>query len=76
MRETTSLVYRIYYRRFENRPTQYVDVWAVSKRQAYHFLVENYGADFFKQCVDVGVDYARTESEEPIGTIKGVRYGL
>ena len=76
MKETTPIVFRIYYRRFENRPTQYVDVWALSKKQAYYFLAQNYGATFFKTCYDVGIDYMRVDKEEYIGTIKGVRYGL
>ena len=70
-------VYRLYYRRWSNRPTQYVDVYAVSAKQAFFFFSRTYGKSFLTDCVDYGIDYYYyTDEYEALGTFKGVSYGL
>ena len=70
-------VYRLYYRRWPNRPTQYVDVYAVSAKQALFFFSRTYGKSFLNACEAWGIDYTyQTEDKEELGTIKGVNYGL
>lgn len=70
-------VYRLYYRRWYNRPTQYVDVYAVSGKQAIFFFKRRYGNAFVIQCEAYGIDYYYTTDEyEALGTFKGVNYGL
>ena len=70
-------VYRLYYRRWPNRPTQYVDVYAVSAKQAIFFFSRAYGKSFLHACEAWGIDYYyMTEDKEEVGTIKGVNYGL
>ena len=71
------IVYRLYYRRWPNRPTQYVDVYAVSAKQAFFFFSRTYGKSFLTACVDYGIDYYYyTDEYEELGTFKGVSYGL
>ena len=70
-------VYRLYYRRWYNRPTQYVDVYAVSGKQAVFFFKRRYGERFANQCEAFGIDYYyMTDEYEALGTFKGVNYGL
>lgn len=70
-------VYRLYYRRCYNRPTQYVDVYAVSGKQAIFFFERRYGKAFVIQCEAYGIDYYYlTDEHEALGTFKGVNYGL
>ena len=70
-------VYRLYYRMRYNRPTQYVDVYAVSAKQAFFFFSRTYGKSFLTACVDYGIDYYYfTDEYEEVGTFKGVNYGL
>ena len=69
-------VYRLYYRRFYNRPTQYIDVYAVSGKQAIYFFRRTYGYAFAHDCVAYGVDRIYQSDDEEIGTIKGVQNGL
>ena len=70
-------VYRLYYRRFDNRPTQYIDVYAVSGKQAIYFFRRTYGYAFAHACVAYGIDrYYMSDDDEELGTIKGVNYGL
>ena len=70
-------VYRLYYRRFYNRPTQYIDVYAVSGKQAIYFFRRTYGYAFAHDCVAYGIDrYYMSDDDEELGTIKGVNYDL
>ena len=70
-------VYRLYYRRFDNRPTQYIDVYAVSGKQAIYFFRRTYGYAFAHDCVAYGVDrFYQSDDDEELGTIKGVQNGL
>lgn len=70
-------VYRLYYRRWYNRPTQYVDVYAVSGKQAIFFFKRRYGEAFVNQCEAFGIDYYyMTDDYEALGSFKGVSYGL
>ena len=70
-------VYRLYYRRWQNRPTQYVDVYAVSAKQAIFFFSRAYGKSFLNACEAFGIDYCyMTDKYEPLGTLNGVNYGL
>lgn len=70
-------VYRLYYRRCYNRPTQYVDVYAVSGKQAVFFFKRRYGEAFANKCEAIGIDYYyMTDEYEALGTFKGVSYGL
>ena len=70
-------VYRLYYRRFDNRPTQYIDVYAVSGKQAIYFFRCTYGYAFAHNCVAYGVDRIyQSDDDEELGTIKGVHYDL
>ena len=70
-------VYRLYYRRFYNRPTQYIDVYAVSGKQAIYFFRRTYGYAFTHACVAYGVDRIyQSDDDEDLGTIKGVNYDL
>ena len=74
---TMTKVYRLYYRRFYNRPTQYIDVYAVSGKQAIYFFRRTYGYAFAHDCVAYGVDrYYMSDDDEELGTIKGVQNGL
>lgn len=70
-------VYRLYYRRWPNRPTQYVDVYAVSAKQAIFFFSRTYGRSFLNACEAFGIDYCyMTDDYEALDTFKGVSYGL
>ena len=70
-------VYRLYYRRWYNRPTQYIDVYAVSGKQAIYFFRRTYGYGFANACIAYGIDrYYKSDDDEELGTIKGVKYGL
>ena len=70
-------VYRLYYRRWYYRPTQDVDVYAVSGKQAIYVFRRTYGYAFAHACLAYGVDrFYMSDDDEELGTIKGVHYGL